>query len=193
MTSDHDGTGEGLVEFLEFMADKGLMNKSTAGARRSAAAAILGIDDDWRLIDVRNLDMDKQVTRFKNLKKSRYSPNSLGTYESRFRSAVEEYRKFLADPTAYRPPAGAGRSSRRKPNGERRDGESPRAAVANDLPAGVGTKPPAPGPGLMQFVFPLRKDVVASFHLPADLTAIEAERMSRFLATLVIDRPDDNE
>lgn len=176
MTGQSDGTGKGLVEFLDYVADKGLMNKSTAQARRSAVTKVLGIDEDWESVDLRSLDLDDQTLRFETISKAELTPASLETYSSRFRSAVAEYLKYLDDPASYRPR----RSQRRSSQAKRDEGStSPR----NGGRAGPDPEP-QPRDDLVTYPFPLRPRTMAYLQLPPDLRPGEAERLANFVSSL---------
>lgn len=186
MPDGKDGTGRGLVEFLEYAATKGLMNKNTAAAQKSAVVKVLGIDDDrWLDENLRELDVDQQVTRFQNLKKSAYSPTSLRTYESRFRSALDEYFRFLDDPGAYRP-ATAGREPAGRTASQRGSrGKKAAQPHSDDRPVESPVAPPVRD-FLITYPFPLRENTMVYLQLPKDLTKHEGERLSRFVQSLAV-------
>src|SRR5215211_5317447 len=98
------GTGQGLVDFLTYVTEKGLLNKNTAGAMRAAARELLSVEnEDLASIDVRVLEVDQLTQRFANLRAQKFTPQSLETYQSRFRKAVEMYLRFLDNPAGWRP------------------------------------------------------------------------------------------
>lgn len=115
-----DGTAGAMLEFFDYVAERGLMNKSTAAARKSASTKILSIDEGWEAIDLGSLDLDEHVARFHTLRKSEYAPNSLTTYESRFRSGVDEYLRWLSDPSSFKAPSRQNRTNGRS----RREGDA---------------------------------------------------------------------
>src|ERR1035437_3253577 len=86
------GTGLAFVQHWDWVADKGLMPRATARAHRAAASQILKVEEGWEDLDVRGLDADALIARFRNL--SDLSPTSLATYESRFRSGLASYLAY---------------------------------------------------------------------------------------------------
>jgi hypothetical protein len=184
VTIDADSTGRGLVDFLDYAAAKGLMPTATAMARKSAVRKVLGIDGEWEAIDLRNLDLEGQVQRFETLKKADYAPKSLSTYSSRFRTAIDEYFRYLDDPSAYRPSSNGKRTAirRRLP-----------ATASESSTTGESVAPHAPPPreGLTTFPFPLDEASTAYFQLPRVLTAAQVDRAYRFLQSLVFEDPED--
>jgi hypothetical protein len=197
MVSYKDGTGGGVVEFFDYLADKGLMNRSTAAARKSAAIKVLETEDDWKDVDLRSIDIDEQVHRFHTLSKTMYRPNTLSTYESRFRSAVEEYLKYLDDPAAYKSPTASRRSSKRQPVTASASGDDAScggdAAGATRSHVASGPVPaPPPREQLITYPFPLREGVMAYVQLPSDFRSKEAERMARFLTSVAFEPTEED-
>lgn len=185
-----DGTAQGLVEFFDYLADRGLMNKSTATARKTATTKVLSIDEGWEDTDLRALDLDEQFERFTRLQKQGYKPNSLAVYGSRFRSAVHEYLQYLDDPSSFK--AGVSRPAPKKAVVDDGSGTSPPVrpkAHGTALPTDPAA-PPAQQHKLVTYPFPLRgTGVMAYLQLPHDLRAEEASRLGRFVESLVV--PDE--
>jgi hypothetical protein len=186
MTST-DGTGAALVEFFDYLAKKGLMKRNTAGARKTAVHKVLAIDEDWEATDLRTLNVDEQVQRFQNLCKSDYSPGSLNTYESRFRSAVDEYMRYLNDPASYRPGTST-RTTRSNAGRQTTDGGAADSVTA-EITQDADVAPP-PRSGHVTYPFPLRPGVMAYVQLPSDFRPVEAQRMARFLESVALDPSD---
>src|SRR5215471_227360 len=178
------GTGLDFVHHWDWVAKQGLMPRNTAMSIRAAASQVLKLEQEWESVDVRQLDVDGLLMRFRNV--SRLSPTSLATYESRFRSGLESYLAYLDNPTTYRP---KGRRTVRS--------SSERAiAVEASRPAAHVTSPVSSSPviaggaRLVVYPFPVRADLFAELKLPADLTLTEARRMGRFLETIAISDDD---
>lgn len=187
-----DGTAQGLVDFFDYLAERGLMNKATATARKTAATKVLGIDEGWEDTDLRALDLDEQFERFTRLEKQNYKPNSLAVYGSRFRSAVEEYLSYLEDPSSFKAPSAKPASNGKKtsakaakPAGSPETSESvPADEPAHQIAAGT---PPPHQQKLLTYPFPLRgTGTMAYLQLPPDLSADEAARLGRFLESLAL-------
>ena len=174
------GTGQGLVEFLTYVTDKGLLNKNTAGALRAAARELLSVENkDLASIDVRKLDVDQLAHRFANLRAQKFAPQSLETYQSRFRKAVDMYLRYLDNPAGWRPEI----RTRAAPSPERTGGRS------NGGVPTAATLPPPASSGMIQYPFPIREGVVASLTLPTNLRKTEAKRLAAFLESLAVEEP----
>jgi hypothetical protein len=181
------GTGLALVRHWDWVAEKGLMPRNTALSIRAAVSQILKLDLGWETADVRQLDVDALISRFRNL--SKLSPASLGTYESRFRSGLDSYLAYLDNPATYQP---RGRTS-----GRRGEGQQPRAkrgGAGSADPPGPAAPPPAPvvssGAKLVVYPFPVRPNLFAELKLPSDLTASEAQRLGKFLEAVALSEDD---
>jgi hypothetical protein len=182
------GTGLAFVQHWDWVADKGLMPRNTAMGVRAAVSQILKIEDGWESIDVRNIDLDNLLARFRNL--SDLSPGSLATYESRFRSGWASYLAYLDSPTTYQPKA------RKQPPQHEPSRQSKRGRIGPSDPSGAssediqetGSNQPLSPPSvrLVVYPFPVRPDVFAELKLPANLSADEAERLSTFLRALAL-------
>jgi hypothetical protein len=206
---DTTGRGAGLIEFLEYVDEKGLMNPSTAKAYRAAAREVLSAveGDEWPSFDLREADVEDLVHRFQVKAGMRYTPRSLTTYKSRFRSAVSMYLAYMEDPGGWRPPrpqpsrvappriAEARIAEARiapsvlSPRRPRR--QDTRAAVPTDATVNVDSFASAHGGSddMVSYPFPLRREggvVLVTLTLPTDLTAKEAERISAHLKTIAI-------
>lgn len=163
------------------------MPRNTAMSVRAAVSQILKIEAGWEGIDVRRLDADSLIARFRNL--SKLSPGSLATYESRFRSGLSSYLSYLDNPTSYQPKARKQSLPRepgpqKSPSGRRRTGGGGPVGAAERSPS-LPT-PVQAGVRLVVYPFPVRPDVFAELKLPADLTAEEAERLCGFLRSVAL-------
>ncbi len=89
-----------MLNFLDFMVDKGYGTAGSIGPLKSAARQVLGRveGEDFGDVDVRGIDVEAYLGRFENLSMGKYTADSLAAYRSRFRKAVEYYRSYLADP-----------------------------------------------------------------------------------------------
>lgn len=176
-------TGKSLLEFWDWSANKGLVNKNTALGLRSAVQKVLEIEDDWESINVAELDVEDLLHRFENLRATDYKPGSLATYKSRFRKAMGMYLDYLSSPSTWRP------EIRRR--SQTRNGESQEVArkAAGTLECTIGSRSATntDRATFIEYPFPLRAGCVARFTLPPDLTAAEARRLSAFIASLAVE------
>ncbi len=181
----HSGTAAGLLRFLGYSAEKGLINATTAGARRSACTKVLEIDGPkWREQSIADLDVEDQLDQFSRKAGGKYSPGSLATYGQRFRDAVTDYAQFLANPTGYR---GS------KPRTRSRATSGQIAASSGSRTRSSRATTPAPpasrDAGLITYPFPLASGALGYVQLPRELTPADIERLCHFVRSLAIDDP----
>jgi hypothetical protein len=184
MDEMRSATAAGLLDFLRWTQEKGLLPAPTAGARRSAAQKVLEIDGDgWRDIDVRALDVEEQFERFARLRGSKYSPGSLKTYGQRFRDAVALYLDYLANPTGFRAPRS--RSTR-----------TTKPTSVSGADSGIVTESatveriPAVARDLITYPFPMQSGVLAYVQLPMRVAASDAERLCAFIRSIAVAAED---
>lgn len=183
MTEQKDGTGLGLVEHWTWAGKRGLVNKNTAGALRAACTQVLSIDEDWERADIRSLDIDQTFHRFENLRKHDFTPQSLATYKSRFRKAVESYIDYLDNPRGWKPEI---KERHRSPTKSSKPAETKKAAAKR--PESIS---PTEDAGMITYPFPIRAGLMARLTLPRDLKRSEAKRLSSFLESVALEGPPE--
>jgi hypothetical protein len=161
------------------MSDKGLMNRSTAAARKAAANKMLGILDESEAADISQIDLDEVVRRFHNLAGANYTPHSLNTYKSRLTSAVEDFLRYQKDPLNFKPTV---------QNGPRRP-ERTRTSDGVDTPRRVDAHPKGPieaPPAAVNILpIPIRPDLTIKIQgLPFDLTVSEANKIANVIKAM---------
>lgn len=178
------GSAAGLMAFLDYAISRGDMNANTAGAYKAACKEILSAAEgqNWEATDVTALDVDDACRRFETLRAMKFQPDSLRTYQSRFRSSVTMYLEWLDNPTAWRPPR-ANRTAKPKDVAPR---PQAKATATGSTPA-TSLATAAAAPGMIPYPFPLRTDVLVTLNLPPDLTKKEAKRLSVFIESLAIE------
>ena len=189
------GTGRGLMEFLDSAIAKGWFNLSSGKAMKTACQKVFEVESGWEDLDLRALDVDALLERWANLRRNQYSDGSLNTYKTRFRQAVRMYTARLDGDSAWRtygPTARAERSnggSKKTPVTPTPSDSSSSLVEAPDL---VPVMPQhLARPSLMDFPYPLRDDLDVFLRLPRDLTALEAERLSKYIRSLARDEPPE--
>lgn len=161
-----------LLEFLDFLAGKGLMNKATVAARKAATNTVLGILDPSEAQDLRNIDMDDVAARFADLNGTKFKPDSVKVYKSRVSSALEDFKKFKASPQTFKPSIGISKTPS-NPKGAKED-----ANIYKKV------EPAETGPGIT-FPIPIRPDVVIKISgIPSDLTKKEASKVANVILAL---------
>jgi hypothetical protein len=170
-----ESTGRALVDHWSWAAEKGLMNKNTAGTLRAACSQILSsVDDNWETLDIRELNPDDAFRRFQNKRGKDFRPASLHDYARRFKQAHTSYLRYLENPASWR-----FESTERAPRNEGARHPRPQAktGVANfEI-----------NPNLVRYPFPVREGQTALLCLPPDLKTAEAKRLITFIMSLAID------
>lgn len=191
------GQAPGLIAFLGFAERKGYLGKSNVGALRTGVKKVLEVESEWTTVDIRHLDVDDLLLRFRNRNKGSLTDASLRAYEVRFRQAVEMYRKYINHeddwlPSRPRPrAASSSKGSKRPSDGSNSATELANGAVAQALSTVEDVEPvDQSGPVLITYPFPIRRGVQGKITLPEDLTEREAKRIAAFVATLVSDGTD---
>ena len=176
-----DTTGKSLAEHWNWAANKGVMNKNSAGALRAACTQVLGVLEDWQNVDVTTIDADDVVQRFKNLRAKDFKPESLETYGNRFRKALSSYLAYTRDPGAWKP------TRQNRARGARPNGNGAAAASRIEADVAPSRSTGAPRAGLVDYPFPLRDGLTARLMLPRDLKTAEVKRLNAFMSTLTVD------
>jgi len=174
-----EATGRGLVEFWNHAAEKGLMNSNTAGSLRAACKEVLSAVDGeaWPDTNIRGIDTADYAQRFERLRMSKFKPDSLTVYKSRFKNGVEMYLDYLENPSGWRYRAARPSAGRLK----QPDAQSVKASLGS---SGVDA---SPSELTLEYPYPLRTGLVIRLRLPKDLTRTEAKRLSTFLESLAVD------
>ncbi len=167
-----------LINFLDYLGEKGLLAKATAAARKTAATKILEVLSDDEASDVTNLDIDLLMSRFDNLNPRQYTPESLQTYRSRLNKGLEDFRAYLENPVTFRPRATFRANRDSGAPKKRRQPSSPVMAQ----PPSAASSPAVEMPGSNVLPIPLRQNLtVRVFGLPFDLTKAEATKVANII------------
>lgn len=189
------GRANGLLEFADFMVQKGYGTSAAWSPRKSAARRILEVvegSEDFDDVDVRNLDLNDYLGRFETKALGSMKAESIASYKSRFTSAVVDYKVFL---DTGQPPrtatrrgqvredgAGSAGTSRRPKQAARKQERHGNATVGAEEPV-----TPSTGERLIDYPFPLRSGGIALLRLPVHLEKTDAERLGAFIRTLVLE------
>lgn len=165
-----------FLTFLDYLGNKGLVKKATIAARKAAVTALLGQLDETEVQDVRTLDLDDIAVRLANLSGDKFTPASLQTYKSRYRSALEDFLNYRKDPTTFSPKISQ-RQRKSKPENTKNELQPPKDEK---------TTPP-PAVKEITFPIPIRSDLTIKIvGLPADLSQQEAQRISNVIQALAL-------
>jgi hypothetical protein len=178
-----DGTGAGLIAFLNWTITHHELVETTASALRTGCQKVLSVEDDPDGVDLRSADLDSIIGRFKTKHRYDMKERTREQYEQRFRQSVEMYLKRLNDDPTWKP------AQRKRPVAGSNGGSTTK-------PAKDGTRsenPPAQQhveqhqPGMISYPFPIRPGLQGKITLPEDLTMREANRIAAFVATLALE------
>lgn len=96
-------TRDNLINFLDFVSEKGLMKRPTAVAYKKACKTILGIMDETEAADLSKINIETIINRHRNLATGKISPATLRAYESRVRAAVKDFFEYVKNPSSWKP------------------------------------------------------------------------------------------
>lgn len=100
--TDQNYSKEGLLDFLKEAAVSGLMNPAVARSRKTAAQQLLEHVTPEERINLRQLDVDELCSRIHKLEDSSIREEALNLYNSRVKSALEDYFVWLESPNLYK-------------------------------------------------------------------------------------------
>jgi hypothetical protein len=169
-----------LLDFIDYLSNKGLMNKTTAAARKAASNRVLGVLDEDEAQDVSKIDIDAVMSRFHNLEGSKFTPGSLNTYKSRLSSAIEDFLRYQRDPLNFKPSL----QSTGRRNSER--AKLPEGPGMNRKTIDAAPKSPEPPPTSVSILpIPIRPDLTIKIQgLPYDLTSQEALKIANVVKAM---------
>ncbi|WP_309752727.1 hypothetical protein [Novosphingobium sp.] len=177
-----------LIQFLEYLGDKGLIPRATASARRTAATKVLSVLSDDEAQNVLTVDIDHVMACFDNLNPRQYTPESLQSYRSRLKTSLEDFRSYSDNPVAFRPNGQSRQKAKSSSSGSKiaARGKSSGSSKAASGELVVSTPPPSSPlvdlPNVNQLPIPLRQNLtVRIYGLPFDLTKQEAQKISNII------------
>lgn len=198
MSSASDGTGAGLLAFLEWAGTRGEITPATAKSIAVSIGKVLAVEADPDGVDVRNLDPDDLFGRFETLNRTAYTTESMNTYKSRFFRGIAMYRAWLEKRSDWksaglRPPStavavrstGNGRAaSRSRPKRSSAEATAQGSTETVDAPAAP------PNLAMVPYDLPLRPGLRVRLVLPELLTQADAKRIAAFVDSLAFDQAD---
>lgn len=175
---------EELLRFMDYVRAKGLMSPATVEARKASANKVLGILDADEADDVTKLDLDEVVHRFGNLHGQKYTPDSLRSYKSRTKSAIEDFSRYLENPLAFKP--GGLRREKKPANGSPQKKVHQTAQSASPAPP-IERPAIAPAASSSILPIPLRADLTVHVQgLPFNLTPAEAKKIAAVIQAMAM-------
>jgi hypothetical protein len=171
-----------LLNFQDYLSNKGLMNRTTAKARKAAVNKVLGILDESEAADVSTLDIDSLMSRFHHLRGTGYTPESLSTYKSRLKAAIDDFLRYQKDPLNFKP---ALQPAPRRQERSKALAPAEDSARAEQIPKSSMEPPPA---SVNIIPIPIRPDLTIKIQgLPFDLTAAEANKIANVIKAMASD------
>lgn len=172
-----DYSGQALLTFLDYERDKGLVKEATIASRKASVNAVFGILSPEELSDVRELDLEKVMSRFANKRGTDFTPDSLKVYKSRVSSAIRDLIEYRRDPATFKTSTSPRPSRAPKNEKQSSDGQTSK----NDQP----DKKYAVWDNEIAFPIPIRADaIVKLIGVPSDLTKREATKIANIVMAL---------
>ncbi len=92
---------DGLLDFLKQAALTGIMNPGVARSRKTAAEKLLDHLTAEERINLRQLDVDELCSRIHKIEDSSIREEAMNLYNSRLKSALEDYFAYLDSPESF--------------------------------------------------------------------------------------------
>jgi hypothetical protein len=197
MSDASDGTGAGLLQFLEWAGSRGEIPAATVRSLAVSVRKVLSVEAEPEAVDIRRLHDEDTFGRFEVLHRTDYSTQSLAAYRSRFMNSVAMYRAWLDKQPDWKT---AGGWNRRKPGTALVRASAGRpAARSTGKPTKAVRKPdPQPQPfdrrlepesvsSMVPYDLPLRPGLRVRLVLPEILTRADADRIAAFVASLAFE------
>lgn len=176
---------EEFFKFLDYIRAKGLMSPATVEARKASANKVLSILDEHEAQDVTALDLDAVVERFGHLRGKNYTPDSLRSYKSRTKSAIDDFARYLENPLAFKP--GVQRREKKISNGGTQKLHHLEAKNLSTSPPDLGRPAIVPAASSTILPIPLRADLTVHVQgLPFDLTPAEAKKIAAVIQAMAL-------
>ena len=185
------------MDFLDYLAKKGLANSNTIISRKAASNKMLAILSPGEAADLRQVDLDQLATRFANLKGKDYSPQSLQVYKSRVATSLEDFFRYKENPANFRlgstakKTASSGFALTKSASSGRitivRNKKSSALPVIRSEGVDVDrAQPTMISATTINFPVPLRPNCVVQINgLPVDLTKAEAAKISAVVSAMI--------
>lgn len=177
---NQDYSAQAVLQFLDFLGRKGLVNRNTVASRKAAVNTFFGILSADEAQDIRNIDLDEISRRFVNLKGDGFKPESVRVYRSRVANTLEDFKNFKEEPLKFRPSVGTRRAN------VSRVKDTPAQPVQADpsMSQRIGRLDSA----FVEFPVPIRPGVVVTLAgIPSDMTHREAAKIANVVMALAQD------
>lgn len=192
------GTALGLIEYLDQLIEKGRATKGSIKPLKTAVRQVLSTvegEEHWKDVNIRDIDTDDYISRFKNIALTKYNEASYVAYLSRLNKAKKWYVMSLQNPgwipsnsisSLKKVSKVANTLITKTETNNFIDAEK----VDIDKTAAFETTINFNQKDLVSYPFPLRTGKMVYLYLPTDLTSIETKRLNKFVESLSIDGQD---
>lgn len=169
-----------ILEFQDYQANKGLLQKATANSRKAALSKVLNILSPEEAQDITIVDLDELMIRFSNLKGKDYTPASLNAYKSRVKAALDDFATYIANPLGFRP------SVARRERSQKTERTAQKSAVEENEPKSAAHLSNVTSFDISDILpIPLRQNVTVRIHgLPYDMTHSEAKKVANVILAM---------
>ncbi len=178
-------SGYGLMEllsFLDYLSNKGLLNKNTAISRKASCNKMLGILGEDETADLRGIDLDQVETRFANLVGTKYTPKSIRVYKSRVKTSLDDFFRYKENPANFKLD---------KPNGKKGSGPKGEAPAKLEVEDYSRSETAMSAPRKIDIPVALRPGCIIQINgVPVDLSKAEAHKIANVIIAQAM-VPDD--
>ena len=165
-----------LLEFLDYLSEKGMVNKNTITSRKGACGKMLSILDSDEQSDLRDLDLEEVAIRFNNLEGQKYTPQSLQVYKSRVSTSLSDFLRYKENPASFK--IAKPQPTKQSSNNSQSKRARPDAIQNSDESTVIQTTAKLRVQSI-DVPIPIRENCIVQINgLPIDLTASEAKKIS---------------
>lgn len=174
-----------LVDFLDYLGDKGLMAKNTVGGRKAAVGKVLGVLDPEEVQDVFTINIEQAMTRFINLEGKSYTPGSLKVYRSRVAASIGDFKRYLDDPAGFKL-EGSKAATKATSAAPASKAKTSKSTTPSPIAPSAPADPSSSSPNVLPI--PIRENVtVRVFGLPFDLKPVEANKIANVVKAMAME------
>jgi hypothetical protein len=172
-----------LIAFLDWLADRGMMNAQTAAGRKASVNTLFSALDPDETADVTTLNLDDVARRFMNKRPGEVRPDSVKVYKSRVQAAITDFKNYRADPLNFKVALVP------KPSNVRAEKTAARPTATTTAPAAAQqvlhtNHHVFVSPSEIEIVVPIPirpNTIVKIVGLPSDLTKQEAAKLANVI------------
>lgn len=177
-----------FTDFMDYLSQKGLMNPATAQSRKASASAVFSVLTETEAEDLSTIDFDDVMNRFQHLKGQKLSPGSLRTYKSRAKSSLDDFIRYLEDPSNFRAKSPAGTRAPRSKKGSQQSRILPDEIEFRPVSSSIENVGSTASVADSIFPIPLRSNLIVYVQgLPFDLSKAEARKIANVITAMAID------